>query len=67
MTLAAAIKLGATCMSLLSPDVLFCRVDGVVMVCQRSGCVTPDELTETWRKHPERRAAFIDKLYGNDR
>lgn len=64
MTLAAAIKAGAVCMALLSPDVLFCGVGDKTMICQQDGCMTPEDLARSWQGNPERRAAFLNKLYG---
>jgi hypothetical protein len=56
--LAAAIKAGAVCMALLSPDALFCHVKGHkdAMICMRDGCHTPQEVARSKR--------LLAKVYG---
>lgn len=57
------------CMSLVSPDVLFCTdSSNRAVMCQTSeskpACMTMTALYRSWRGHPERRDAFYRKLYG---
>jgi hypothetical protein len=59
------------CMSLLSPDMLFCTDNrDTMLLCDVSkGAVKPDCRTMrsvylSWRGHPERRTEFYMKLYG---
>jgi hypothetical protein len=67
ITLSAAAKAGAVCLSLLSPEVLFCKIPKLqtdVVICMSDGCRTPRHLYREWKHHPERRYAFYLKLYG---
>jgi hypothetical protein len=66
ISLAAAAKAGAVCLSLLSAEVQFCKLPNVdrELVCTDDGCRTPGELGRIWRRHPERQAKFYLKLYG---
>lgn len=57
------------CMSLMSPDMLFCTdATDRVLLCDVSGggatCTTIPALYKSWRGHPERRETFYRKLYG---
>lgn len=57
------------CMSLMSPDMLFCTdVHEQVILCDVSSgaavCSTMPALYRSWRGHPERRETFYRKLYG---
>jgi hypothetical protein len=56
------------CMSLMSPDVLFCTDSRNRAVMCETGdkplCRTMTALYRSWRGHPERREAFYRKLYG---
>ena len=57
------------CMSLVSPDVLFCTdSSNRAVMCQTSddkpACMTMTALYRSWRGHPERRELFYRKLYG---
>jgi hypothetical protein len=67
ITLSAAAKAGAVCLSLLSPEVLFCKIPKMhldAVVCMSDGCRTPQNLYREWRHRPERRGEFYLKLYG---
>ena len=66
ITLSAAVRAGVVCLSLLSPDVQFCKLPkmNLDVVCIRDGCRTPKQLSREWRHHPERRSDFYLKLYG---
>ena len=64
MSLTAAAKAGALCVSLLSPDVNFCVIKDQDYVCTRKGCQREAEMTVEWRKHPERQLEFFKTLYG---
>lgn len=56
--LATAIKLGAFCMTMLTPDVMFCRVGPhrIDMICMADGCHTPREVANSPR--------LLAKVYG---
>ena len=58
MSLAAAIKLGAVCLSLLMPGVLFCQVGRhhVDMICMKDGCHKPADVARSPR--------LLAKVYG---
>jgi hypothetical protein len=64
ISLSAAIKAGVVCMSLLSPDVLFCHRPHLsqVLVCEADGCRTQREFARTWTA--KRRAKFALEFYG---
>jgi hypothetical protein len=67
ITLSAAAKAGAVCLSLLSPEVQFCKLPKMhldAVVCMNDGCRTPKQLYREWRRHPERQSEFYLKLYG---
>lgn len=56
------------CMSLVSPDVLFCTDSSnravMCMTGDKPTCMTMTALYRSWRGHPERRETFYRKLYG---
>ena len=58
------------CMSLMSPDMLFCTdAHEQVILCdvtdaRRVDCKTMPQIVRSWRGHPERRELFYRKLYG---
>ena len=64
MTVAAAVKAGAVCISLLSPDVNFCTIKGADYICTRQGCESEGEMTAEWQGHPEKQLEFYKQLYG---
>jgi hypothetical protein len=67
ITLSVAAKAGAVCLSLLSPEVLICRLPKMhldAVICMTDGCRTPRQLYREWRHHPERQSEFYLKLYG---
>jgi hypothetical protein len=66
ITLSAAVKAGAVCLSLLSPEVQLCKLTKMHLdaVCMRDGCRTPKQLSREWRHHPERQSDFYLRLYG---
>jgi hypothetical protein len=67
ISLCAAAKAGAVCLSLLSPEVQFCKLPKMhldAVICMSDGCRTPQQLYREWRHHPERQGEFYLKLYG---
>ncbi len=56
------------CLSLVSPDVLFCTDSSnravMCMTGDKPNCMTMTALYRSWRGHPERRETFMRKLYG---
>jgi hypothetical protein len=68
--LAADLPMVKACMSLMSPDMLFCTdAHEQVILCdvtdaQHVDCKTMPALVRSWRGHPERRELFYRKLYG---
>lgn len=68
MKLVAALVV-KTCMSLVSPAMLFCTDShDVALLCDTTDgaadCKTFPELYKSWRQHPELREDFFRKLYG---
>lgn len=68
--LATDLPVAKACMSLMSPDMLFCT-DGHdnVLLCditdtKRVDCKSMPAVIRSWRGHPERRETFYRKLYG---
>lgn len=59
-----------SCMSLMSPDMLFCtdQHDNTVLCditeTAKPDCKTMPALYKSWVGHPERREQFYNKLYG---
>lgn len=66
ITLSAAAKAGAVCLSLTSQSALFCTMPArprQVLFCT-SDCRTAAELRRLYLRHPERQIADQESLYG---
>jgi hypothetical protein len=61
MILAAAV-----CLSLLSPEVAFCRDEktDVMRICVDGACMTERQFTRYWKRMPKQQGNFYLKLYG---
>lgn len=67
ISLAAIVKAGAVCISLLAGDnVLFCtRTGHDDLICDKAkdACQTEAQMTAAWKGHPEKQMEFLLKLY----